>query len=553
VARADILGARGVAWMLVGLVTALAALTPMLGLPLYGAFLGHDADFAINGVHMLGAAWGQGEFWPRWMLDTNHGLGGTTYYSYPPLSHWIATAIAVLLGVEAPDGVAIAIALWRLLSVLTAWLWLRRHVPQTAALCGAAFAALLPYAALVNPWTRTAYAETAAATLLPLLFLALERAVEGRRTEGIAVLAMVYAALALTNLPTCALAAHLGPLYAFGYAGWRGLLRAVLGGAAGAMLAAAFLVPALSLLRYANAAKFFNPLWQDNLLGYSIPDRFVWLIWASGILMFILGLLLLRPAFGAMLPAQLTRPGLPRALALLLVVGFALSTVLALPLWWAMPQLAATEHPWRSYGHLVPVLGALVALAVARRERQAWLIALGLPLALAVPGFLLVKTQLGHGAWRNFADSPGERLKIAQAHYRAYSWEHLPRAAAAAGWVGITTRGGKPPYPLPDLPDGAERLPNGFHIPQAVAPFRLPQFYFPVWEARDSKGPVPLRASPEGFIEVAVDRPVQNLEIRIRPTAQERVGWVISLLTALVLIAMVLERAPWRPAALARS
>ena len=45
-------------------------------------------------------------------------------------------------------------------------------LPPAAALCGAAFAALLPYAALVNPWIRFAYAETAAAALLPALSLA---------------------------------------------------------------------------------------------------------------------------------------------------------------------------------------------------------------------------------------------------------------------------------------------------------------------------------------------------------------------------------------------
>lgn len=538
---------RAVALLLTGLVLGLAVLSVGLGVPLYGSFLGHDADFAVNCVHMLSASWAAGDFWPRWMIDTNYGLGGTTYYSYPPLAHWVATGVTRGFGLLATEGVAVTMAFWRLLAVFTAWLWLRRHVSSSAALCGAALAALLPYAALINPWIRFAYAETAAAALLPLLLLALERAAEGRRSEGIAMLALAYAALALTNLPTCALAAHLGPLYAFGYAGRRGLVRAVLGGIAGALLAAAFLVPAIGLLRYANAAELFNPLWQDNMLGYSVPSRYVLVIWASGVLMLGLILLLGRPALGQALRPQLLRPGFPRALALLGAISFLLSSVIALPLWWGLPQLTATEHPWRAYGHLAPVVGGFAALAVARRLRPGWLLALGLPMALLVPAFLLARVTLGYQGWTHFLPAE-ERLAIAHEHYRAYSWEHLPAAAAAAGWATIAG-GGAEPYVRPEEPPGTVRLTNGFRVPRAAGPFRLPQFYFPAWEARDQLGPVPLRASPEGFLEIAVNRPVTDLVVRIRPTLHEQIGWAVTLATAFGLLLLQLgEWMPWRSA-----
>ncbi|TDG28061.1 hypothetical protein [Paracraurococcus ruber] len=548
---------RVVALALLGLVFGLALLSIVLGVPLYGAMLGHDADFAVNGVHMLSASWVAGEFWPRWMIDTNYGLGGTTYYSYPPMAHWSGAAMSRLLGLNAADAVSLTMALWRLLSVLTAWLWLRRHVPPGAALCGAAFAALLPYAALVNPWIRFAYAETAAAALLPLLLLAIERAADGRRSEGIAGLALAYAALALTNLPTCALAAHLGPLYALGYAGRRGLVRTILGGIAGALLAACFLVPAIGLLRYANAADVFNPLWRFNMLGYSAPSRYVLVVWGSGVLMAGLGAWLLPTAIGRGFgppggwPGRwqvLQRRGLPRALALLGAAGFLLSTVVALPLWWGLPQLSATEHPWRTYGHLVPVVAGLAALAVARGLRPGWLLAIGVPLALLPPAFLLARVSLGYQGWQHFLPS-AERLAIAHEHYRAYSWEHLPAPAAAAGWATIAG-GGAEPYARPEEPPGTERLTNGFRIPHAVAPFRLPQFWFPSWEARDALGEVPLRASPEGFLEVAANRPVNDLVVRIRPTLHERVGWLVTLATAAGLLLLRLQRAAraWRTA-----
>jgi hypothetical protein len=66
--------------------------------PVVGAFLGRDADFAVMALQMLSAAWAEGMFWPRWLMDTNFGLGGTTYYSYPPLAHWAAAALSRVTG-----------------------------------------------------------------------------------------------------------------------------------------------------------------------------------------------------------------------------------------------------------------------------------------------------------------------------------------------------------------------------------------------------------------------------------------------------------------------
>lgn len=539
------LGVRGLASVLLVLVVALAALSALLGAPIYGSLLGHDADFAIMSIHLLGDGWAHGTLWPRWLMGANHGLGGATYYTYPPLSHWVAAAVTRGLGVAEDVGVPLTMGLWRLLAVLTTWLWLRRHVPPAAALVGAAIAALLPYASLINPWIRFAFAETAAASLLPLLLLALERAAEGRRTEGLPALACIYAALAMTNLPTCALAAHLGPLYALGYAGWRGFGRSVLGGILGALLAAAFLVPAFGLLRETNPADFHNPWWKENMLGYSAPSPYLLVIWGSGLLMVGLGLGLLRPALGGTPRAGLLAPGLPRALLVLFAASTWLATVLAYPVWVAMPQLAATEHPWRALGHLVPVVAALFALATARRPDRWWVVPLGLALTLMVPAFLFARMHLGNPGWVHFVPF-GERLTVAEHHYRGSSWEHLPKAAAAAGWATIHG-GGAEPYARPVPPEGTERLTDGFLVHRAAAPFRLPQFYFPAWRAHDAMGPVPLRATPEGWIEVAVDRPVTDLVVEIGITPQERIGYAISLLTLMGLLGVLVQRVRWRP------
>jgi hypothetical protein len=168
-------------------------------------------------------------------------------------------------------------------------------------------------------------------------------------------------------------------------------------------------------------------------------------------------------------------------------------------------------------------------------------------LALLPPAFLAGVIGFGHPAWPKFLPAE-QRLDFARDFSGAYSWEHVPAEAAASGWVAITA--GQPdPWARPVLPPGAERLPGGFRLPQVEAPVVLPQFYFPAWQAWDALGPLPLRPTLEGFLELAPDRPASNVEVRIVPTLWEQIGWMISLLTAAGLLLLQLPLRGLRVAA----
>jgi hypothetical protein len=535
---------------LLAMVVLLAAGSAILGVPVAGTYLGRDADFAIMAVQMLSASWASGDLWPRWLMDATFGLGGTTFYSYPPLAYWAAAATMAVTDLSAPTSLGLAIAAWRMLAVVTGYLWLRRHVSPATALSAAVLGALLPHASLVNPWMRFAYSETAAIALLPLLLLALERLAEGRQAKGIPAVALAYAALALTNLPICTLAAHLGPLYAWAYGGRLAALRSLIGGAAGAALAAAFLLPAFGLLRHSNAAELFNPSWRDNLLVFTTPNGWLALIWGSMLLAFGLGLWLLRAAAPGAGRSWRTTPGLLRALATLLLAAFALATVLTLPLWLTMPQLTAVEHPWRTTAFLSPAVSGLTALALSARLRhgrpghgmlpRGALLTIALTLALLPPAFLAGLVAFGNPDWPRFLPAE-QRLAFTRVYSGAYSGEHIPAEAAAAGWEAVIA--GEPePFLRPVPPPGTQRLQDGFLVPEANGPFTLPQFFFPAWSAQDALGPMPLRASPEGFLEVAVDRPVRDLQVRIYPTVWERTGWAISFATATALMLLLVTK-----------
>jgi hypothetical protein len=536
------------AWLLAALVVATAALTPLLGVPVYGRNFGHDANFALTALHWMDSGMAAGRWWPRWVPETHWGLGGYTFYTYPPLAYWAAALLKRLSGLGVADTLALAVMLWRLGFLLGCYLWLRRHVAPAAALAAAALAALLPYAAIINPWMRFAHAEIAGAALLPFLLIAIERAAEHRDGRGLPGLALGFAALALTHLPTTALVAHVAPLYAWAYAGPRAALRVVAGGAAGAGLAACFLLPAAGLLRQANFEGLDDGTWERSLLGWSALRgtatwvQFILSVWAAS------GLAVAAAVFFRwQVP---TAVPLRRGAMLLLLVAVALMTVVTLPLWVLLPQLRAIEFPWRAAGLLTPALAGLAALALAAggaRARQGAL-ALGLLGAALPPVFLLAVTQLGNPRWPRFLPAE-ERLARAIASPRGASPEHLPATAVAAGWRslfdGAETAPGPEPHPRPVPPPGTTRLPAGFLVSEATASFALPQFHFPGWLARDAAGqPLPVRARPDGFLEVVVNHSARGIRIEAGVTPWEWAGWAVTGLSAAGLLGLGLW---WRP------
>lgn len=534
--------------LLLGLVLATAALTPLLGVPIHGRNLGHDADFALAALHFMEGGIREGRWWPRWVMATNFGLGGTTFYTYPPLAYWVAALVRIRSGLPAAEVLALSVAAWRLVFVAGAFLWLRRHVPPGPALAGAALAALLPYPALVNPWIRFAHAEVAGAALLPFLLLATERAAEARGGEGIPALALAFAALAMTHLPGCVLAAHLVPLYALAYGGARGALRAGLGGLGGAGLAACFLLPAAVLLREMSFEGRDDGTWAGSLLFWARLEgaaewrQFLLMVWGAAILALAAGL------GGRWLAAEAGPRPLRRAALLLLLAAFALMTAATLPLWLWLAPLRSVEFPWRASGFLGLPVAAFTALALAAGARRAVpaVAALGLGLAALPPGWLLAISLLGNPDWPRF--QPAEaRLARALASPRGVSSEHLPVVAMAAGWgaawQGSETAPAADPWPRPTLPAGAERIPGGFRLAAAAAPVTLPQFYFSAWRAEDDGGAaLPVRPTAEGFLQVVVDRPVRGVRVMIATTPAEWAGWAVTGLSAALLLAWGLRR-----------
>ena len=244
--------------------------------------------------------------------------------------------------------------------------------------------------------------------------------------------------------------------------------------------------------------------------------------------------------------------GLPRALAVLLLTGIR-------PRHRADPAIvayhAATDcggAPWRTAAFLSPAVSGLAALALSARLRpgrpdhdrqpRSGLLAIGLTLALLPPGFLRGPGRLrqpGLAKVPALRTAPGRPQSTPALIPRS---TFRPSKAAAAG-LGCgdrrRTRALSPPGATARYAAVAGRLPGPCSewpfFPAAILLFRLVGARY-TWA-----GSAP--SHPEGFLEVAVDGPVHNLQVRrIQPTVWERAGWVISVATATGLMLLLLGK-----------
>ena len=146
--------------------------------------------------------------------------------------------------------------------------WLSYGRPsRRVALVGALAYMAAPYH-MLDHFMRGAFAEFTAYAVLPLVVLAIGR-VADRRHGGTVGLAVAYAALLLSHLPTAMLATvTVLPAYIlFRERRPEGLVRSAVAAALGVALAAIYLVPALLLQGTISSGQFWTGFYQVEETG----------------------------------------------------------------------------------------------------------------------------------------------------------------------------------------------------------------------------------------------------------------------------------------------
>jgi len=571
---------------------ALFAIAPFLKPGYFWA--AHDARHDVYFILQYNITWNEGILFPRWSPDWAFGYGYPFFNIYAPGATFLGTLLYRTLHLTLENAVKATFIVTLLLSAWSMWLFVRDWLGERAALVAAVAFVYVPYH-LVDVYVRAAMAESLALALLPLALWAVRRAVYRPGAISIALAALSYAAIHLSSnlvalLFTPVLGLYLLALVCqrlastpdhppfFSFASLRLCARYLLAPAAGlilgVMLAAFFILPALAEKNFVNLSQWYGGY-------YDFHEHFVYFAqlfdprWGFGIstpgpgdtLSYQLGLALFALAALAAW-AWMRRSGRRTEIGFWLVIllGSAwLTTGASTFAWDHVPMVSMAQFPWRylTLAALSLAILAPVILIHPDRDRGSWLTPLLLSGLIIFASSAYLRIQVTD-------PPPGGATLAGLMEFERSSDEMTGMTAAAdeiAAWSPIADlhMAGKPvttqvDYGLvqanPHLAVDARehRVDSETVWVWADAPGQRVPFYrqwYPGWTAtimNPNTGDVIQRFAltpddvrpPYGLLAVPVPEGEHLLRISFENTPIRKIGNAVSLLTLLILGAMIL-------------
>jgi hypothetical protein len=523
----------------------LALCTPVLlfGFPL----LGEDAAYHYVWYRDFSTQVTNGEFYPRWLPNLNNGLGSPVFYFYPPLTYYITTLVQVILPFEVSvwHYLGVSAAIGMVLSGIFSYIWLKNMTGPVAALLGSLIYMLSPYHLGIDLFKRGAFGEFWAFVWMPLILYFVTR-IEGNRRFSVAGLAVAYASLCLTHLPTTLIFSAIPLLYAIYRAepGKRAgtISRTVAGMMLGSLLSAIYLLPALTTQKYVSIAKM-----TSGALNFRHHFLFSYLVLSDNyILKLTIAVLsfLLLILFCYLLSMRLQDIRLKRMRELWIyisILSIFLMTPASAAIWSYFKLLAAIQFPWRFNSILCLSCSVLIALAYhsSRRYGNRYFYS---AILMIVAGWLVINFNL---AWKSYPASHPAKDEIAEKiSGRDDAPEYLPR------WVkhqNLQPAGSSEPvyfsegYGTASLKELRPREISLSVNTSTGGVLAIQHFYYSGWSAETgSLEALPVSPTPEGRISVAVPRGEYRLRLYLTPLFEEVLGEAISLSAFFLLLLIFL-------------
>ena len=523
-----------------GLTTALFAALLLAPNLVLGTLPSHSSPHNHTWATQFADQFRTGILYPRWMPESFDGLGGPTFYFYPPMVFWIDGLLDVVTAGILPVSQRLAIVALLLLwgSGWAMYAWLRAQpVNHRIALLGSLAYQIAPYH-LVDHYIRGAIAEFATYAVLPLVMLGL-RLTAAARPYGPMLLALAYAALLLSHLPTALLISTIAiPVYVL-FLAWPldrathpFLLRAAAAGLLGLGLAAIYLLPAVTLQDWISSEN----LWTGHYVpGLSLLIAHDWtdpeytmsivLLASLGCAAVAVGGLGRRaPAKDAVFWALLCLAGV------ILVAGF-------VPWFWTLPFLSKVQFPYRLL--VVAEFAAITVLCVSpwRESRLATRLCLIVAVGASVVAFGLLAS--------------GVRLRVEAALRSEIVRPHDAKEYLPAGYPQHATAS----YddlsldPVKDLPlidcrpQARSCIVTSGHFgdlaididSQNATTVTLRRFFFPGWHLQPL-GLLLTPSKPLHLVSFAAPPGRTTLWLRRRSLPIERWAWAIAGVSAALLL-----------------
>jgi hypothetical protein len=523
-----------------------------------------------------------GDFYPRWLMNMNAGLGSPAFFYYPPVPFFLTSLLRPFFASDPQGwhqlGVSCSIAL--VASGIAAYFWLKDISDDISALVAAVLYMAMPYH-LAEIYVRGALAELWAFVWMPLILFFINRVVAGRKLACVG-LAVCYALLVMTHLPATLIFSVVPVAYAWFAAKKELRMKAVAITSAslliGIGLSAVYLLPALltqqNVFINRMATGYFN---YNNWFLFS-----QWSIWTEDKLTYLLLVVDMIGIGGCSFFISKTRLSnrqrtFSRFWFAVAAASVFMMTELSKPLWWIISPLRKIQFPWRFNVPLSISVAALLALALFSLRSAP--LASGKSLKTIALALIVVWIPaMTFEAWRRFPQtSPDPTTSIAKNKQIALSRdapEYRPRwnesmrdldwnaSMDIDNWDALLEKEFDSVLKRVAIHEGSApgiRLTGG--IGQATVTARkpreiyvhvetptgalleAPQFYYPYWTAHLAGETTTLTigpSKPDGLVSFNVPPGNHDVELRLERSRAELAGQIVSLASAAVALMLAL-------------
>lgn len=343
-------------WLGVILVAAALVILPLFtfGVP-YGYDLGQHLRMAQTFREGLVA----GDLAPSWGALDNYGFGSIAVRIYPPVFDYAWGFLAVFTG-DYYVSILLTIAIFTIPGSIGIYYWVREYADHQRSGFAAVCYLIVPYH-LMQVYQSGLFSEFAAAAVLPFCFLFATRIIRKRSSPDVIGLAVSYALLILTHIPSIIIGSLALSVYCLALLDWKKPFGTVFRFAVSFVLAAAAssfywlrVVTEFNWVRVATEAENFSG--HYNFRQYLFPmlfssnEEIYWsrVMWVADIVI-VLTFLLVVPAVIALFTVKM-EPHLRRLLIALTATSvfllFILSSASSI-VWEYAPLLHRIQFAWR--------------------------------------------------------------------------------------------------------------------------------------------------------------------------------------------------------------
>lgn len=501
-----------------------------------------------------------GDWYPRWLQNLDGGLGGPTFYFYPPVPFFITAIFQPFLhgASQAWRALGFSAALALVSSGVFAYAWLKQTATARSASIAAILYMAMPYHFAVDLHTRGAFGEVWSFVWIPLILYFVQKIVQRERFATLG-LSVSYALLIATHLPTTLILSLIPPAYSWWISERRervlAAARTSCGMALGIGLASIYLLPAMmDQSSVSMEAMRTGDFYYANVffLRWSARDGFALARHGDQTLFWVM---LVTAGVGVcawLLARRSESPRVHREMAFWAVVGLlavGLTLSVSKPVYELIPPLQLIQFPWRFNVVLVTAVAPMVAMGLSAVTKP---IPEPIVRTLVVGGLLvfqcalfalqpLLNTSFGANAQLTGPTSVRGMNDLNTSEYRP-RWAHTEvrrllaslradsSGIARARVIGDSGRlavSQWKPRDIGILVDGRTRM-----------MVEVRQYYYPGWTATlDGSEHVTVEPSSEdGLIRIPVPPGIHAIELHLANSAAERWGEIVSAASVAVLI-----------------